>query len=398
MHKPSPRHLAHWIATAALGTLLLACGGSDGADGAAEVGDVGAPPAPWAWSLPAGFAPPLVPADNPMNAAKVELGRHLFYDARLSGNGTLACAGCHIPERAFSENRALGRGSTGQNHPRNTPPLINAAYQATLDWAQPAPRTLEEQMHTPLFGTQPIEMGVNDGNRPAILQRLQGDAQYPARFAEAFAGEAAPLHWDNIIKAIAAFQRTLISAGSRYDQAQAGQIALSDQEQRGQRLFFGPQALCASCHGGPNLGGGAFVSIEGSVGTPAFHNIGLFNIGGSGAYPESNPGLRGATGRAEDMGKFRAPSLRNVELTAPYFHDGSVIALETALDIHAAGGRVIGPGPYAGDGRANPFKDPLIDQIDIDAQDQADLIAFLKTLTDASVATNPRWADPFAAP
>ncbi|MDO5625640.1 MAG: di-heme enzyme [Pseudomonadota bacterium] len=388
------RHrLARWASAAALGALLLACGGSDGAH---IGGDGGTPLAPWRWSLPAGFAPPVVPADNPMNAAKVELGRHLFFDARLSGNGTLSCAGCHMPERAFSESRALGRGSTGQHHPRNTPSLINAAYHAALDWANPAPRTLEEQMHTPLFGTHPIEMGVNDDNRATILQRLQADAHYPARFAEAFSGEAAPIDWPKVIKAIAAFERTLVSADSRHDQAQAGQATLSAQEARGQRLFFGPKALCAQCHGGPNLGGGTFTSSAGSVGAPAFHNIGLFNIGGTGAYPAPNTGLHASTGRAEDMGKFRAPSLRNVALTAPYFHDGSVIALETVLDIHADGGRLIGPGPYAGDGRANPFKDPLIDQIDIDAQDKTDLIAFLKTLTDPGVAADPRFADPFA--
>ncbi len=397
MNRPALSLRARWAAAATLGAALLACGGSDGDASAA-------PPAPepeaWAWSLPAGYAPPLVPADNPMNTAKVELGRHLFYDARLSVNGTLSCAGCHGPERAFSENRALGRGATGQNHPRNTPSLVNAAYHLTLDWNNPEPRTLEQQMHTPLFGTHPIEMGVNDGNRNAILQRLRDDTQaptsYPARFATAFAGEAAPIHWDNVIKAIAAFQRTLISAGSRYDQAQAGQAVLSAAEQRGQALFFGPRALCASCHGGPNLGGGPFASSAGRIGEPAFHNIGLFNIGGSGAYPEQNRGLLQFTGRPEDMGRFRAPSLRNVELTAPYFHDGSVIALETVLDIHAAGGRDMGPGLYAGDGRANPFKDLLIDRIDIDAQDKADLIAFLKTLTDPGVATNPRFADPFA--
>ena len=108
-----------------------------------------------------------------MSVAKVELGRHLFYDARLSGNGTLACSGCHAPDRAFTDNRALGRGATGQNHPRNTPTLINAAYQATLDWANPASRTLEQQMHTPLFNTTPIEMGVNDANREQVLQRLK---------------------------------------------------------------------------------------------------------------------------------------------------------------------------------------------------------------------------------
>ena len=372
--------------------LASACGG--GASSASPAPEPAAP-APWVWTLPAGFAPPAVPADNPMNVAKVELGRHLFYDARLSGNGTLACSGCHAPDRAFTDNRALGRGATGQNHPRNTPTLINAAYQATLDWANPASRTLEQQMHTPLFNTTPIEMGVNEANREQVLQRLKDDAQYPARFAAAFHGEPAPLHWDNVIKAIAAFERTLISAGSRYDQAPAGQSALSAQEQRGQQLFFGPKALCASCHGGPNLGG-ALASAGRSIGTPAFHNIGLFNIGGTGAYPEPNRGLFELTGAAADMGKFRAPSLRNAELTAPYFHDGSAPTLEAAVQVHVQHGREVGNGLYAGDGRANPFKDPLIDRIDLSEADQADLVAFLKTLTDASVASHPRFANPFA--
>lgn len=382
-------------ASALLVAAASACGGSDGGNTPVDTPAPAPAPAAWSWSLPSGFAPPVVPADNPMNAAKVDLGRHLFYDARLSVNGTLSCAGCHAPERAFSENRALGRGATGQNHPRNTPTLINAAYQATLDWANPASRTLEQQMHTPLFGTHPVEMGVNDANRPLILQRLQDDAHYPGRFAAAFAGESTPMHWDNIIKAIAAFERTLVSADSRYDQAMAGSATLNAAEQRGQQLFFGPKALCAQCHAGPNLGG-AFASSAGTAGTPAFHNIGLFNIGGTGAYPDNNRGLMEFSGRADDMGKFRAPSLRNIELTAPYFHDGSVPTLEAALDIHAAGGRDMGPGLYAGDGRANPFKDPLIDRIALDAQDKADLIAFLKTLTDAGIATNPAFADPFA--
>lgn len=388
-HRPASFH-APVLSCVAL-VLLAACGGG------ADAGPPAEPPG-WTWSLPPGFAPPLVPADNPMNTAKVELGRRLFHDARLSVNGTLSCAGCHAGALAFTDGRAVARGATGQNHPRNAPGLFNAAYQATLDWANPAPRTLEQQMHTPLFGEQPIEMGVNDANRDAILQRLRSDAQYPNRFAQAFGGEAAPLHWDNVIKAIAAFERTLVSAGSRYDQARTGTATLTDSEQRGQALFFGAQgaAHCVQCHGGPNLGGGAFVNIDGRVGTPGFHNIGLFNINGSGAYPDSNRGLIEFTGKPEDMGKFRAPSLRNVALTAPYLHDGSVATLEAVLALHADGGRVFGPGPYAGDGRANPYKDPLIDQIRIDAQEQADLVAFLKTLTDTPALADPRFADPFA--
>ena len=137
-------------------------------------------------------------------------------------------------------------------------------------------------------------------------------------------------------------------------------------------------------------------SAGGTIGTPAFHNIGLFNIGGTGAYPEPNRGLFELTGAAADMGKFRAPSLRNAELTAPYFHDGSAPTLEAAVQVHVQHGREVGNGLYAGDGRANPFKDPLIDRIDLSEADQADLVGFLKTLTDASVASHPRFANPFA--
>ena len=382
------------------GTLLLltsACGGGD-TDAASPASPSPAPAAPaaWAWSLPAGFAPPVVPPDNPMNAAKVELGRALFYDTRLSVNNTLACAGCHAVNLAFADGRAVARGATGQSHPRNAPALIHVAYQTTLDWANPMPRTLEQQMHTPLFGEQPIELGVNDANRATVLQRLQDDASYPTRFAKAFEGEAEPLHWDNVVKAIAAFERTLVSAGSRYDQARAGAAALTESEERGQALFFGQrgQARCAQCHDGPNLGGGAFVSAEGTTGTSGSYNIGLFNISGNGAYPEHNRGLMEFTGRAQDMGKFRAPSLRNVAVTAPYLHDGSVDTLEKVVALHAEGGRVFGPGPYAGDGRSNPYKDPLIDQIRIGAQEQADLVAFLRTLTDEAALTRPDFAAP----
>lgn len=388
------RHLPI-LATALLAaaTSLVACGGEDSVT--TTTGTPPAPPPTWQWTLPASFAPPLVPADNLMNAAKVELGRHLFYEARLSGNGTQSCASCHAPERAFADSRAVARGSTGQSHPRNSPSLVNIAYQLTLDWANPGRRTLEQQMHAPLFGTQPVEMGVNDGNREQVLERLRRDADYPARFAAAFGGEAAPLHWDNVIKAIAAFERTLIAADSRYDQAQAGVITLTPAEQRGQQLFFGDRTRCAACHGGPNFSG-QFASLNGSIGEPTFHNIGLYNLDGQGAYPALNRGLFEFSGRTEDMGRFRAPSLRNVALTEPYLHDGSIATLEAVLDTHADGGRLMGNGPYAGDGRLNPFKDPLIDQIRLDAQDKADLLAFLRTLSDPSIATDPRFTDPFA--
>ncbi|WP_119154665.1 methanobactin export MATE transporter MbnM [Caldimonas tepidiphila] len=390
--------IATGAALAAVVAGLAACGGGAGGGGSAA----GEPPTavePWTWSLPARFPEPRVPADNPMSAQKVELGRYLFYDKRLSGNGRLACAGCHVQEKAFSDGLARSLGATGELHPRSSQHLSNVAYNATLTWANPSLVTLERQMETPLFGEHPVEMGVNDGNKEAVLQRLREDtlpSRYPERFAAAFPGEARPLHWGNVIKAIAAFQRTLISGNSRYDRWLVGETTLSDAEQRGMRLFFGEKAECFHCHGSFNFNNQILHSASRLVPTP-FHNTGLYNLGGTGAYPEPNRGLFELTAQAGDMGRFRAPSLRNVEVTAPYMHDGSVATLEEVLRTYAAGGRQITSGPHAGDGRANPLKSPLISRIDLNEQEQADIIAFLRTLTDHEFLSNPRHADPFKA-
>jgi cytochrome c peroxidase len=364
------------------------CGGS-GSDSSAATPD----PTPWQWTLPTGWSAPPVPADNPMSQSKVDLGRSLFYDTRLSGNGTLACSGCHDQASAFTDSRALSRGATGQVHPRNAQPLTNVAYNGSYNWARPDVLTLEAQMHAPLFNTSPVEMGVDDSNSATVLGRLKSDASYTKRFAQTFPDESNPITWENVIKAIAAFERTLISANSRYDQAVAGQTTLTESEERGRQLFFGNKALCSQCHGSANLND-QFADSSSSALTLSYHNTGLFNIGGTGAYPVPNRGVFEVTGVATDMGRFRAPSLRNAALTAPYMHDGSVGTLEEVLALYAAGGRNVGNGLYAGDGRANPFKDPLISQIDISAQDQTDLAAFLRTLTDESFVSNPNFAAP----
>lgn len=128
---------------------------------------------------------------------------------------------------------------------------------------------------------------------------------------------------------------------------------------------------------------------------PRFHNTGLFNIGGTGAFPEPNRGVFEITGRPRDMGQFKAPSLRNVELTAPYMHDGSMSTLREVVEHYAAGGRVIAEGPQAGDGRANPFKDQFVRGIDLTEREKGDLIAFLRSLTDRRVIDDPRFSDPF---
>lgn len=365
----------------------------------AEAGAVAAAPADggaWTWALPAFFPEPRVPPGNPMSAGKVELGRHLFHDRRLSGNGTQACADCHVQSRAFTDGLALARGSTGQRHPRNAQGLANVAYHPTLTWANPALVTLEKQMEVPLFGTDPVEMGIDDGNKDEILARLAADPQYPPRFATAYPGVANPITWGGIIHAIAAFQRTLLSGNSRYDQYLRGAAALTPAQTRGMELFFGEKAECFHCHGSFNFNDQAIHAGSRTVETP-FHNTGLYNVGGTGAFPEPNRGAYELTQDPADMGAFRAPSLRNVEVTGPYMHDGSIATLEEVLDFYAAGGREIRSGPHAGDGRANPYKNDLVNRISLDAQERADIVAFLKTLTDHEFLSDPRFSDPFTA-
>lgn len=177
------------------------------------------------------------PESNPMTPEKVELGRFLFYDRRLSGNGTQACASCHLQAKAFTDGLPTAVGSTGQAHPRNAQGLANVAYHATLTWASPSLVTLEKQMETPLFGTDPIEMGVNDDNKQDILNRLAADPHYPEYFAQAYPGQRDTITWAHVIQAIAAFQRSLISGNSKYDRYLRGTPA-HGLGKRGMNLFF----------------------------------------------------------------------------------------------------------------------------------------------------------------
>ncbi len=348
----------------------------------------------WKWALPPGFPVPLVPKDNRMSKAKVELGRFLFYDPKLSGNGTQSCSSCHLQAKAFSDGRAQGLGSTGELHPRGPQSLTNVAYNTTLTWANPALVRLERQAETPLFGEHPVEMGVTDRNKARVLARFQRSKAYRARYAAAYPRVKKPVTWANTVKAIAAFQRTLISGDSRYDRLLQRKARFTASEQRGAELFFGERAECHHCHGGFN-----FTEQTTFVGArrerPVFRNTGLFNIGGTGAFPEPNTGAFSITGNPADMGAFRAPTLRNIALTAPYMHDGSLPTLEAVIDFYAAGGRDITEGPNAGDGRLSPFRDPLTSGIDLSPEEKADLVAFLKTLTDRGFVTRRSISDPF---
>ena len=180
-----------------------------------------------------------------MSTAKVELGRHLFYDPRMSINQSASCASCHLPARAFSDGRTTAIGTTGEVHPRNAMSLTNVVYNATFDWANPVLKTLHAQALTPMFAEFPVELGWSD-HEAEILDRFRFDPKYQELFAAAYPGESTPVNADRVAKAVAAFVSTLISGNSPYDQAtfQLNNSALSAAARRGQNLFFSERMEC----------------------------------------------------------------------------------------------------------------------------------------------------------
>jgi len=350
----------------------------------------------YAWDLPAGFPEPRVPEDNPMSEAKVELGRRLFYDARLSGNGTQSCASCHVQENAFSEPLVTSVGSTGEAHFRNAMSLTNVAYNTSQTWSNPIISSLEQQALLPMFGEEPVELGLA-GLEDDLIARIAAVPLYEELFAEAFPEVDGAVTIDTITKAIGAFERTLISGTSPYDQFWYGKdvSALSESAIRGLELFLSERLECFHCHGGFN-----FQAASDHVGTTfdetAFFNNGLYNVDGEGGYPASDRGLYDVTEDPADMGMFKPPTLRNIALTAPYMHDGSLATLDEVIAMYEAGGRVIEDGPNAGDGRASPLKSQFVRGFVLSEQERADLMAFLASLTDEAFISDPRFSDPWA--
>ena len=347
----------------------------------------------WEWRLPGYVPKPRVPADSSMSEVKFQLGRRLFYDVRLSVNETLSCSSCHQQSKAFADGRKVSIGATGELTPRNAPSLANVAWNPTYTWANPALVSLERQMEVPLFGEFPAEMGINDRNRAEILTRLRSDPGYPDQFRAAFPDSLDPVNFSNIIRAIATFERGIVSFDSKYDRYLQHRAVLSAAELRGKNLFFGEKGECHHCHGSFNFNDQVVYEGARVVETP-FHNTGLYNIDRRGGYPYPNRGLFEITGVAQDMGAFRAPSLRNVAVTGPYMHDGSIATLRQVLDFYAEGGRVIKSGPNAGDGRASPYRDSLTVGIKLTSRDKEDIVAFLRTLTDPTLIKSTRYAAP----
>lgn len=346
------------------------------------------------WRLPYGFPRPRVPQENPMRAEVVELGRYLFYDKRLSGNGTQSCESCHIQALAFSDGKETPVGSTGQMLDRNSPALVNVAYNATLTWANPVLTELERQVLVPMFAEFPVELGMA-GHEEEVLDRLRADARYLQLFAAAFPDDPEPINLHNIVRALSAFTRSLLSGDSLYDHYVAGHIdALPASVQRGMELFFGEELECHHCHTGFNFSAST-IHANSTFSAAVFQNNGLYNLDSDGAYPRGNRGVYEITGNPNDMGRFRPPTLRNIALTAPYMHDGSIATLEEVVRHYMAGGRVIEEGALAGDGRHNPHKNGLVSGFQITDQEIADLIAFLGSLTDERFITNPQFSNPF---
>ena len=354
----------------------------------------------WSWNLPLGFPPPRVPQANPMSEAKVRLGRRLFYDTRLSADGSMSCAGCHRQELAFTDGRRRPVGVTGETHPRSSMSLTNVAYAVSLTWDSPRERRLEDQATTPIFGHDPVEMGLESAS--ILLDRLRRDWLMVLEFQAAFgppsaeshgADDPSPVSMDRVLDALAAFERTLISGDSPFDRYMYGndETALGAEERRGMALFFSRRLGCSDCHAGFNFS--APIVFAGSRDhEPVFHNTGLYNLSldlllpgaeGLGAYPASSPGLFRHTLRPRDIGRFKAPTLRNIAVTAPYMHDGSLPTLDAVLDHYAAGGRT-----------ASPLKSERLTGFELTADERRDLKAFLHALTDDSFLSDPRFGPP----
>ena len=295
---------------------------------------------------PLGLRPVPVPADNRPSASKIKLGKLLFFDARLSRDGTVSCATCHDPKAGWAEHRPTSMGINRQVGGRNAPTVINAAYHRAQFWDGRA-KSLEEQALGPI--ENPIEMG-HDLNE--VVKALSEIPEYRRLFMRAFQTGVSK---DGIGKAIAAFERTILSGNSAYDRYAAGDAnALTAAQKRGLDVFMN-KADCATCHTPPTFSNGRY-----------------YNAGVDADKPKPDPGRMAVTNGDRDFGKFRVPSLREVAHTAPYFHDGSAKTLEQAVALMAGGGR------------NNPNLSAMLRSIrdaKLTQQDQKDLVDFLRALS-----------------
>lgn len=312
------------------------------------------------WAVDTGHALNL-PYDNPLTVEGVALGRRLFYEKALSNDFSMSCATCHRQENAFSDPRRVSIGTDGSEGRRQGMAIINAAWDHFFFWDARA-LSLELQAFGPV--RNPIEMG---NSWHVVVQRLQQHPEYPELFRRAFGTSSIDsLH---VAYALAQFERTLISLSSRFDRFHYdGDItAMTPQEVRGMDLFFG-DAHCDNCHM-----------------LPLFQDHGVRNIG---LPPGPDQGLAEVSGITAHRGRFKTTTLRNIAVTAPYMHDGRFATLEEVVDFYADDVVLTTPNL---DEHMFPW---VNDEIHLNAQDRADLVAFMRTLTDEAFLSDPRFSDP----
>jgi cytochrome c peroxidase len=329
-------------------------------------------PTPYTLSFPERIQPPVIPENNPLTQEGVELGRLLFYEKKLSGNNTLSCGSCHQQNLAFTDGKALSTGTDGQTNTRSSMSLVNLAWNKNFNWDGVA-SSLEAQARIPI--ENPVEM---HQNLEEAVRELQNTAAYPPLFKKAFG--TSTVSSDLLLKALGQFTRSLVSFNSRYDQYRAGQAILTPDELEGLQLFIthpDPSRRlrggnCGDCHGSD------FFTLQ------QFHNNGL-------DATFADKGLSLVTGKAGDDGKFKAPSLRNIAVTAPYMHDGRFNTLEEVLDHYNEHIQ-----------NASPNLDPLITEasnnlrgnsLALTPAEKAKIIKFLQTLTDDTFLHDERFAE-----
>jgi cytochrome c peroxidase len=302
---------------------------------------------------PLGLPPVPIPSDNPLTRETIALGKKLFFSTILSADGSISCATCHDPTKAFTDGKRISAGMGGKTGKRNAPTVINAAYNKLQFWDGRA-ASLEEQASGPMFS--PEEMG---HSMQGVEAKLSADPEIRTLFEAAFG--PGPVTLDGVTKALASYQRTLLSGNSPFDRYFFGgdAAALGESARRGFEVFRDPKrGNCATCH---------VVEAKSALFMDhKFHNLGA-GLDPDGAIPDA--GRIAHTLRDGDQGAFRTPGLRNVALTAPYMHDGSLKTLKEVVDF------------YVGGGSSNQFLDPEIRPLRLTRQDREDLITFLESLT-----------------
>ena len=363
----------------AVAAITYACQSDDPTPDSATIANTRDLPVP-AFEDPGYFGRPSFPTDNPQTEAGVKLGRMLFYDRRLSADDRVSCASCHHQDKAFTDGRAVSTGIRGQQGLVSSMSLQNLVWSNRLFWDGRS-TSLEDQALEAI--ENPIEMDLPIAD---MEQKLSALPEYESLFADAFGSNE--ITGKKVSQAIAQFVRTMVTKDSKFDKSKRGEATLTAQEKRGETLFYThPEpgivrgGNCGDCHLGSSTAGSNF-DFDG------FHNNGLD------ALPKD--GLFATTGLAQDQGKFKAPTLRNIALTAPYMHDGRFTTLEEVLDHyneHIQESPTLDPLIIEGRNGLRYQGDPIL--LGLTDQEKEDIIAFLHTLTDTKFTTNEAFANPF---